>query len=339
MRSVKLSNLTIVHANQLIDASYCFNLIEMRVLSLASTKIDSRKSKIGEIRIDVSEYDRTYGIKNNRSYGDLRDAVKSIMRKPIKLFDGSKIRELSWLVMNEYETDDYGSHVLIEFSPKIEPYIFDLKERFTSISFEYAARLNTSFSFRLYQWLKKVQYVDGNKMNGSVEVIFSIDWMKSQAQIKGDHSRWGHFHDRVIKPAVEKINTNTDISVIYEPIKSGRKVIAVKFVYVLEKDKLCIKPIRPRLSRRPKATQGSHEESLWMHKNLALLLSYQKELNIYDASEKLNIQDLDRMAEYAAICDTETHQKIIKELNNRKQKKNKKEKDAPSCVSRSMVTN
>ena len=46
--------------------------------------------------------------------------------------------------------------------------------------------------------------------------------MKEQAQIKGDHSRWGHFHDRVIKPAIEKININTDISVFYEPIKTGK---------------------------------------------------------------------------------------------------------------------
>jgi plasmid replication initiation protein len=289
----------------------------MRVLALASTKIDSRKSKVGEIRINVSEYDRAYGITNKRSYGDLRDAVKSIMRKPIKLVEGSKIRELSWLVMNEYEADDYGSHVLIEFSPKIEPYIFDLKERFTSISFEYAARLNTAFSFRLYQWLKKVQNLNENKSNGSVEVIFSIDWMKEQAQIKGEHTRWGHFHDRVIKPAIEKINLNTDISVFYKPVKSGRKVTAVKFNYVVEKDSSCTKPIRPRLYRRPKVIKNSHEEGIWMRKNLALLLEYETQLKRYDDKEKLALTDLRKIAEYASICDRITEDRARKEIELR----------------------
>ena len=312
-----MSNLTIVHANQLVDASYHFSLIEMRVLALASTKIDSRKSKVGEIRIDVSEYDRAYGITNNRSYGDLRDAVKSIMRKPVKLSDGSKIRELSWLVMNEYEADDYGSHVLIEFSPKIEPYLFDLKERFTSISFEYAARLNTAFSFRLYQWLKKAQHLNSHKKNGAVEVIFSIDWMKEQAQIKGDHSRWGHFHDRVIKPAIEKININTDISVFYEPIKTGRKVTAVKFYYIMEKDSSCIKPVRPRLYRRPKVSKGSHEEGVWMRKNLALLLDYEIQIKRYDDKGILSISDLRKLAEYASICDRITEDRARKEIELR----------------------
>ncbi|CED58031.1 putative replication initiation protein (plasmid) [Aliivibrio wodanis] len=315
-----MSNLTIVHANQLVDASYHFSLIEMRVLALASTKIDSRKNKVGEIRIDVSEYDRAYGITNNRSYGDLRDAVKSIMRKPVKLSDGSKIRELSWLVMNEYEADDCGSHVLIEFSPKIEPYLFDLKERFTSISFEYAARLNTAFSFRLYQWLKKVQHLNSHKKNGAVEVIFSIDWMKEQAKIKGEHSRWGHFHDRVIKPAVDKINAETDISVFYEPVKSGRKVSAVQFNYVVEKDESCMKPLRPRLFRRPKVLKDSHEEGVWMRKNLAILLEYEVQLKRYDKKEKLALADLRKIAEYASICDKITENRVKNEIELRTKK-------------------
>ena len=165
--------------------------------------------------------------------------------------------------------------------------------------------------------------MDCAKEHQLISLLLSLDWMKTQSQLIGKYERWGDFKDYVIEPAINKINAETELSVIWEPIKKGRSVYAVKFSYVIENSVLS-KPLRPRLNRRPKVTKGSHEEGLWMRKNLALLLSYQKELNIYDPSAKLNIQDLERMAEYAAMCDNETHKKTVKELNNRKIKATKK---------------
>ena len=315
-----VSSLTIVHANSLVEASYSLNITEMRILALASTKVDSKTKSIGEIRINVSEYNKTYEITHKRSYGDLRDAVKSIMRKPVKFYEGSKVKELSWLVMNEYDLDEKGSHVLLEFSPKIEPYLFELKERFTQINFKYASKLNTSFSFRLYQWLKKIEHLNKHKDGLAISNTLDIEWMKQQAQLIGQYDRWGNFNDFVIKPAIDKINANTDISVFYEPVKSGRKVTAVKFSYVVEKDESCIKPLRPRLFRRPKVVKGSHEEGVWMRKNLALLLEYEVQLKQYDNKAKLALADLRKIADYASICDKITEDRVRNEIALRTKK-------------------
>lgn len=309
---------SVVHANELIEASYSLSMDEIRLISLASTKVDSRKNNVGEIRISVAEFAEIYGLTHKHVYSDLRDAVKSIMRKPIRLFDGERVRELSWLVSNEYMRND-GSHVLIEFSPKIEPYLFELKERFTAINFEYAAKLNTPFSFRLYQWLYKAKNLNNNKQGDTVVVQLDIDWMKSQAALSGDYGRWSNFQNYVIKPAIERINANTDLSVIYEPIKTGRKVTAVKFTYVVEVGSE-EKPLRPRLMRRPKVAKGSHEEGVWMRKNLALLLDYEAKLKAYDPMAKLTLPDLRKMIEYSAIAEDELKNRLSEEIKRRTQK-------------------
>ncbi|MCA2494100.1 replication initiation protein [Vibrio alginolyticus] len=314
-----MSKLTIVHANELVEASYSLSIDELRIIALASTKVDSRKKNIGEIRIDVSEFKEAYGLAHGRVYSDLRDAVKSIMRKPIRLFDGKEVLELAWLSSNRYRIDD-GSHVIIEFSPKVEPYLFEMKERFTAINFEHAARLNTPFSFRLYQWLYKAKKLNKNKKGEVVEVIFEVDWMKSQTALIGEYERWEAFKRKVLTPAVEKINANTDLSVIYKPIKTGRKVTAVKFTYVVEVGSI-EKPLRPRLARRPKVLKGSHEEGVWMRKNLALLLDYEAKLKAYDAEAKLTLPDLRKMAEYASIAEPELQQRLKKEIEERTTKK------------------
>ncbi|HCE2049640.1 TPA: hypothetical protein NJ081_004587, partial [Vibrio parahaemolyticus] len=81
------------------------------------------------------------------------------------------------------------------------------------------------------------------------------------------------------------------------------------------------KPARPRLHRRPKVKAGSHEEGVWMRKNLALLLDYEAKLKAYDAEAKLNLPDLRKMAEYAAIAEPELQQRLKKEIEERTTKK------------------
>lgn len=314
-----MSALTVVHANELVESSYNLAIDELRVIALASTKVDSRKKNIGDIRIDLSEFVDAYGLeRNKRVYSSLRNAVKSIMRKPIRIFDSGRREydEYAWLTKSTYSVDD-GSHVVIRFSPDLAPYLFELKESFTSINFEYASKLNTPFSFRLYQWLYKAKNLNKSKSGDAVRVVLEVDWMKSQAALVGGYERWDVFRDKVIKPAVERINSFTDLSVFYEPVKTGRKVTAVKFTYVVETASV-VKPIRPRLKRRPKVKKGSHEEGVWMRQNLAILLDYEARLKAYDSEAKLDIKDVERIVEYSAIFDTETNKRAQDELQSRK---------------------
>lgn len=317
-----MDRLTVVHANELVEASYSLSMNEVRVIALACTKVDSRKGNPGEIRISVGDFADTYGITNNRVYGDLRDAVRGVMRKPVKLYDmeRDKFIELAWLVKNEYESGDNGSHVVIQFSPLIEPYLFELKERFTQIDFKYASRLNTPFSFRLYQWLKRSENLHNSKKGDSIGVLLDIDWMKTQAALSGKYERWGDFRDRTLQPAIDKINRETELSIIWKPIKQGRKVHAIQFNYVVEVGAFT-KPQRPRLNRRPKVVKGSHEEGVWMRKNLKLLLDYELALKEYDPMARLEIKDLERVVEYTSIFDKEKHHQAKQELSSRRQSK------------------
>lgn len=319
-----MDNLTVVQANELVEASYSLSMNEMRLIALACTKFNSKSDspeKVGVIRIDINEFINAYGVENKNIYSDLRDAVRSVMRKPIKLYNEQTemFEEYAWLTKNAYSKTD-GSHVLMQFSPAIEPYLFELKKRFTSINFRYAAKLNTPFSFRLYQWLYKAKNLNSSKSGDVVTVQLEIDWMKSQAALNGAYDRWEAFNRKVLTPAIERINVNTDLSVIYEPIKTGRKVTAVKFSYVVESSAVK-KPLRPRLFRRPKVVKGSHEEGVWMRKNLALLLGYESKLKKYDPEAKLSLPDLRKMAEYASIAEPELQQRLKKEIEERTTKK------------------
>lgn len=313
---------TVVHANELVGASYNLNINELRLINLACSKVDSKGYSLGEIFISVKEFERVYEMdKANRTYSVLKDAANTLMTKPIKLFDPvtNKITNLAWLIKSQYEASDHGAGVAIRFSPLIEPYLFEIKQRFTSVDFETVAKLNTSFSFRLYQWLKQVEHLKSKKnKNGAISHQLEIKWMKDQAQLVGLYPQWRDFNRDVIKPAILRINAFTDLSVSDEPIKTGRKVTAVKFTFIQECKPTSSKPIRPRLHRRPKVIKGSLKEGEWMRKNLDLLLDYEYRLTSYDQKIKIPLADLRKMAEYAAICDGPLFRAIKKVINQRK---------------------
>ena len=319
-----MSCLTVVHSNELVEAAYSLNVDEMRLMLLAATKIDSRKSSIGEIELFASEFVSVYDTNSKNVYRSLRQAAKGLNRKPIitPIVGTTKSREISWLSYNEYDNDDRGTSIKLKFNPDLSPYLYDLKNNFTVIKFEQAAKLTTHFSFRLYQWLIKAKNFYSSKEGSSIQVILEIDWIKSQSGLKGKYDLWSKFSEKVIRPAVELINSKTDISIIWKPIKQGKKVHAVQFNYIMEAATFA-KPIRPRLYRRPKVLKGSHEEGEWMRKNLSLLLSYRDELKKYDAFEKLDIKDLERIAEYSSISDREIHESALEEISERRAKKQK----------------
>lgn len=310
--------LTIVHANDLLNGTYVLSLNELRLLALACSKVDSKGPNTASIRINVSEFKEVYGINYGQIYPELRQAVKGLMRKPVTIFDSSsnKVKELAWLSENEYETDD-GSYVKLRFSNSIEPFLFELREKFTALNFEFASRLNTAFSFRLYQWLYQEKNTKRSKRNGAVEVTLDIRAMKERTGIKeNSYERWGDFKDKVLSPAVERINANTDLSVIYRPIKTGRKTTHVRFSYIEEKATFA-KPLRPRLRRRPKVLAGSRAEGDWMHENLTLLLNYEAQLKDYDPAAKMTLPDLRKMAQYASIGAPELKARIAEEIAQR----------------------
>lgn len=51
-----MEDLTVVHANELVEASYNLSINEIRVIALACAKVDSRKKNPGEIHIYVSDF-------------------------------------------------------------------------------------------------------------------------------------------------------------------------------------------------------------------------------------------------------------------------------------------
>lgn len=301
--------ITVIQGNDLLESAYSLSIDAMRLLNLALSKIDTEQTKPNDpYIITIDDFKGAYEVDVTNAHTRLKNAANALMSNPITIYskhpkkDAVITDKYSWFARIRYDSSEH-SGVLVEFSHYVAPYLYELVKKgyFTSMKFCQLAQLDTPFSIRLYSWLCKARKLNKHKQGDVVTVELVIDWMKERAGLLGKYNDVRKFQAKVIKPAIERINSNTDLSVIYEPIKQGKTITAFKFSYVEERleDKTDI-VTRSRLPRRPPSATASHLEGEWARECIKILLQYEKDLSTIK-SEKLPRDDAKKLLRYAGI--------------------------------------
>ena len=291
----------IVFANKLLHAGYSLDINEQRLINLALSKINSKKSNPGKILIYPTEYAKCFGLSKHSVYEQLSSAAESLRDKSVTILDDSgEAFSIPWVSSAKYEKlKNQGSFINIEFSKEIEPYIFNIEGNFTELFFHNTVKLNTLASFRLYGLLNEVRNYKNYKRRGSVVMNLQLPEMKKRLFLSESYGAWRDFKNRVLLPAIEKINAHTDLCVTFQPKKMGNCITAIEFSYIPQSDGQHI--ARPRLARRPKVKKGSHEEGVWARVNLNRLGGYELSNQNENPTFRLAKADIRRCVEYAKI--------------------------------------
>ena len=291
----------IVFANKLLHAGYSLEVNEQRLINLALSKINSKKSNPGKIVIYPTEYAKCFGLSKHSVYEQLSAAAESLRDKSVSILDDSgQSLSIPWVSSAKYEKlKNQGSFINIEFSKEIEPYIFNIEGNFTELFFHNTVKLNTLASFRLYGLLNEVRNYKNYKRRGSVVMNLQLPEMKKKLFLSESYGAWRDFKNRVLLPAIEKINAHTDLCVTFQPKKMGNCITAIEFSYIPQSDGQHI--ARPRLARRPKVKKGSHEEGVWARVNLNRLGGYELSNQNENPAFRLAKADIRRCVEYAKI--------------------------------------
>ncbi len=284
-----------------MHAGYSLDINEQRLINLALSKINSKKSNPGKILIYPTEYAKCFGLSKHSVYEQLSSAAESLRDKSVTILDDSgEAFSIPWVSSAKYEKlKNQGSFINIEFSKEIEPYIFNIEGNFTELFFHNTVKLNTLASFRLYGLLNEVRNYKNYKRRGSVVMNLQLPEMKQKLFLSESYGAWRDFKSRVLLPAIEKINAHTDIRVTFKPQKIGNCITAIEFSYIPQSDGQHI--ARPRLARRPKVKKGSHEEGVWARVNLNRLGGYELSNQNENPAFRLAKADIRRCVEYAKI--------------------------------------
>lgn len=213
----------VVKANEIIQrARFDLGVMEQKTFCYAVSKIKPTDTADTEYTFTINEYCDVCGINRNdgRTIENVKEALQKLRNKSFYLLedDGSWVL-IGWL--SKVRVMPKSGKIKIKFDEDMQKYLVGLYSNYTQYSLLCVLPMRSAYSIRLYELLKS--YI-GLKRK---EIDFDTDELK--AKLYAPYVNFKDFRKNALEPATREINQYTDIEISWEPIKKGRRVVAVRF--------------------------------------------------------------------------------------------------------------
>lgn len=202
---------------------------EQKLINYMISMIEPTDADFKVYRIKVADFAQLVGIDMRHAYSLFIEMSESLLKKIFWIKDGERTTAVQWVMKPEY-LEKQGI-MQLRLDPDIKKYLIGLQNNFTEYDLFNILSLKTKYAITIYEFLKSYQY----KKTKEVSVDEFIEFLVSDIQ---SYKAFGTFKQRVLDPALDDINLNTDMNVSYKcldlhknEIKSlrGRKVSFIKF--------------------------------------------------------------------------------------------------------------
>jgi len=230
--SAYMANLVAYKSNALIEASYKLTLQEQRFLLVCISRIKSgvdapppeaQKTMI----ITAAELHAAFpDMGRQHAEAKLKEAVDRLWDRSIIIRDESRREEFRWV---QYRAQYFKGEAKVEitFSDAIMPYLTQLRGQFTRVVVKNVSSLSSTYSIRIYEMLQQFR--------STGDRTIAINDFRSMLDLEEKYSDFKILNRDLIKPAVAELNLKSNLSVSFETIKHGRKVVALRFRFKEDK--------------------------------------------------------------------------------------------------------
>ena len=217
----------VIKHSSVIQISNKINFLERRSWNvlLANAFDDLKEKDIFEISIkklaEILEYDS-----NNMEY------LKNILRR-------LNITQIEWNILNKDKKMEWGVSTLLadariingkclySYSPFMREKLHN-PEMYARINLGLQNKFRSKHSLALYELF--IDYYDEKKKYGETPQISLEDLRKLLGLVSGEYEQFKFLKRDVIKKAIDDINKKSDILINCKYVKSGRKVVFIKFI-------------------------------------------------------------------------------------------------------------
>lgn len=206
---------TINKQYQLINSRYKLSPVEQKLVLSIISLVQPNDTDFKNYEIPVSTFDF---ITDNKNHQRIRKYCKDLMSKPLEVYTNDN----EWIMFNWF------SHIRLKngmidcaISPELKPYLLELKSHFATYKLKYILPLESYYSIRIYEMLKK-HYKMGY-------LIIDLEELQDLLQVPKSLKIYNRFKEKVLKLTSLEIAKYCDVWYEFEEIKVGRKVVSLKF--------------------------------------------------------------------------------------------------------------
>lgn len=321
-----MANLTIYKSNELVEAGYRLSLAEQRMIILSLGQIDSRDLTQKKVTLYAKDYAKEWGVSEVNAMREIKQATSRLFDRYITLKNADETTKFRWIQsIAKYHKGE--ARISFTFSDDILPFLFELDFKLGVTKYELlsVSGFSSVYSFRLYELAVKLL--------GMRNQVIDLDEIRRILQLENKYPEYKEFNKFVLKPSLSDINEKSDLLLNIEPVKRGRKIVALEF-QIAKKAKSKKAEPTPEGTRkihgvfdeikRPQVAKGSEAEGKWATQNLKLAITQLRELGILkkgvlatEQFEKIPTEWLKVLAKYYAITDRYSAREINEILRNR----------------------
>jgi len=219
-----LGRLQVNISNALTSAAQGLTLSEKRVMMFAVAKLDTFKRN-GGAESGIVKLEQ-FGVDPDTAYDQLKSAGDGIFNRYIRFGEetrkGVKEVKIRWVSRAEYHAGE--GWVALRFTSDVQPHLTVLSGEFTKYKLAQASALRSVYSWRLLELLSQYAKTGWRQ----------FDLADFHHSMETSITARGNFKDcrlRVIEPAVKELREKDGWLIEWFPIKTGRKVTALRFEF------------------------------------------------------------------------------------------------------------
>ena len=238
--------------NSLIRAHYDMSASEQDIFSLVIAQL-KKEDRIEQLyHVSINDLEELTNKKIN--YQDVRKTAQKLLTRVCTIAkENGNLLDVTMISDAEYIKGQ--GYIEIGISPKLRPYLFDLKENFTRYQLRMFGALRSKYSKRIYKMLS--QFKSTGIMRISVEELkIRLKLLDPKTGKEAFAKNWTEFVAKVIEVAKREINECTDIMVTYEAKKEKNRFAYLEF-------KLARVPLK-----KLEAKHGEDQTTAELHKRL-----------------------------------------------------------------------
>lgn len=225
--AVSVENHLVVKSNALIQASYKLTLNEQRLVILGVSLLDSRRpgirpgfNQVEGIKITAEAFAEAFHMPMHKAYEELKEATNNLFERSVIQVNGKRTIKDRWVSRVEYHDGEGWAE--LSFSHHLLPHLTSLGRDFTKYRLGQVANLRSTYAVRIFEWC--LQHIN----NGGWMAV-TLDELRRRLGVS--YSKFYDLRRFVIEPAVKELQAKSNLDISWEPIKKGRAVTAVKFVF------------------------------------------------------------------------------------------------------------
>jgi plasmid replication initiation protein len=217
----------LVKTNPIINAKFDITAVQMKVFLKVIASVDQSNEDLPDVQISLKEFQDFVGGKTKNLLKYLQEELTKLRKKDIYYEDDKIKLEANFFSSIVY--DKVQAKFIFEFSNKLKPFLLQIKENFTVLDIRNLLFLNSIYAIRFYEFCKQYERF------GAFEL--DVEDLKDRLGLSTRYKNYFDFKLKVLQQARTELESSSDLYFDFEEIKSGKKVVRLRFIIIENRQK------------------------------------------------------------------------------------------------------